>query len=152
MAVRSAADTCALQHPAPTDVLSLDVHTGNVAFELSGVDVLPETELSELLQPLETGTVMNLMGERPQSSEAPTHAYGPYLFKDDAYFIENSIRLIDFGESFREATRPKKLNNPMVIRAPELLLHESFDHRVDLWAAGCMVSVPLPCIQASADK
>lgn len=50
------------------------------------------------------------------------------------------IRLLGFGESFLHGNVPEKLTQPGEFRVPEVILEESFDHRVDLWRTGCMVS------------
>lgn len=53
---------------------------------------------------------------------------------------DEDIRLFDFGESFLQGEEPEKLAQPGMLRVPEIIFTETFDHRVDLWRAGCMVS------------
>lgn len=55
---------------------------------------------------------------------------------------KDAIRLIDFGGAFHsEGPRPEKLNQPAEFRAPETLLTETLDWRVDLWSVGITVGV-----------
>ena len=53
---------------------------------------------------------------------------------------EEDIRILDFGEAFLQGNEPKVLAQPGQLRVPELIFTDSFDYRVDLWRAGCMVS------------
>jgi len=63
----------------------------------------------------------------------------------DCWADENieDLRIIDLGWAFPQGTNPPKrtLENP--IKAPETVFEGSFDHRVDLWRAGCVVSSPI---------
>lgn len=61
---------------------------------------------------------------------------------------DEDIRLLDFGESFLQGEEPKKLAQPGTLRAPETIITSFFDHRVDLWRTGCMVS----CLVCSCSK
>ena len=49
------------------------------------------------------------------------------------------IRLLDFGESFYQEHKPKRLAQPGSLKVPETILTDYFDYRVDLWRTGCMV-------------
>jgi hypothetical protein len=53
---------------------------------------------------------------------------------------EEDIRLIDWGESFPITEIPSRLAQPSDLRAPETIFTDHFDHRVDLWRTGCVVS------------
>jgi len=52
---------------------------------------------------------------------------------------EEDLRLIDFGESFLQGAEPKAIPQPDSLRAPETIFMDSFDYRLDLWRAGCVV-------------
>ncbi|OXV09564.1 hypothetical protein Egran_02672, partial [Elaphomyces granulatus] len=52
--------------------------------------------------------------------------------------VEN-LRIIDLGESFLQGAEPTKLAQPGPLQAPETIFMEHFDHRVDLWRAGCVI-------------
>jgi serine/threonine protein kinase len=51
-----------------------------------------------------------------------------------------SIKIIDFGESLLYTATPKKLHIPLPLQAPEVIIQDHIDYRVDLWSMGCMVS------------
>jgi serine/threonine-protein kinase SRPK3 len=52
------------------------------------------------------------------------------------------LRIIDLGESFLQGAEPPSLAQPRPLKVPETIFADSFDHRVDLWRAGCVVSCP----------
>jgi hypothetical protein len=53
---------------------------------------------------------------------------------------EEDLRILDLGEGFLQGHEPKYLSQPGQLQVPEMIFGNSFDHRVDLWRAGCMVS------------
>jgi serine/threonine-protein kinase SRPK3 len=52
---------------------------------------------------------------------------------------EEDLRIIDLGEAFLTGAEPEKLAQPSSLQAPETIFTKSFDHRLDLWRAGCVV-------------
>ncbi|PVH92439.1 kinase-like protein, partial [Periconia macrospinosa] len=50
-----------------------------------------------------------------------------------------TIKLIDFGQAFTLDSKPETLEHPLHLTAPELALGQEFDHRTDLWSAGCLI-------------
>ena len=48
--------------------------------------------------------------------------------------------MIDFGEAFFKDSVPDTLHTPLAVRAPEIIFGDTFDRRVDMWSAGCLVS------------
>jgi hypothetical protein len=43
--------------------------------------------------------------------------------------------------AFQFEEKPEHIDNPNVIKAPELLIfRDEWDYRIDLWALGCFVS------------
>ena len=56
---------------------------------------------------------------------------------------EEDIRVIDLGEARLQVAAQKKLAQPGSLRAPEHIFTDSFDHRIDLWRAGIVVSYTL---------
>lgn len=61
---------------------------------------------------------------------------------------EEDIRLIDWGESFRQGEEPERLAQPADCRAPETLFAEKIDYRVDLWRTGVVVRFHVDFLQA----
>lgn len=70
----------------------------------------------------------------------PKYLVGTTSHPVDLSLPLKQIKIVDFGESFLDNNIPDKLNTPLVVRAPEVILGERFDHRADLWSMGCMVS------------
>lgn len=67
-----------------------------------------------------------------------------YIVKPTSYWIHSwnstqSIKIIDFGESFSDTIVPQTLHTPLPVRAPEVIFQDRIDYRVDLWSMGCMV-------------
>lgn len=60
--------------------------------------------------------------------------WGGWDYEDD-----EDIRLIDFGEAFVRGSEPDALAQPGDLNAPETILTDHFDYRVDVWRAGIMV-------------
>ncbi|KAK2738266.1 hypothetical protein FQN57_007129 [Myotisia sp. PD_48] len=54
---------------------------------------------------------------------------------------DEDIRVLDFGESFRQGEEPERLFNVPKLKAPELFFTNKFDYRVDLWVTGLMIYV-----------
>lgn len=52
----------------------------------------------------------------------------------------NSIKIVDFGQSFSNDECPGTLNTPLPVRAPEIIFKDRIDYRVDLWSMACLVS------------
>ena len=52
---------------------------------------------------------------------------------------DEDIRIIDMGEAFTEGERIQMHAQPRCFKAPETILEEKFDGKVDLWCAGSMV-------------
>ena len=52
---------------------------------------------------------------------------------------EEDIRLIDLGEAFPYDAPPAELAEPSELKVPEKIFTGTFDYRIDLWRAGCLV-------------
>jgi serine/threonine-protein kinase SRPK3 len=77
---------------------------------------------------------------RPLPPGIPRYLVWPAKIPIDKSTLETPIKLIDFGESFLLDDRPQTLHTPLALRAPELLLGDEWDSKVDLWTLGCAVS------------
>lgn len=119
--------------------LSSDLHTGNIAFTIPSLDSMAEEALLDVLGSPRTGLV-HAFDEGPLPPGLPRYLVWPANTPADRASLETSTKLIDFGESFLPGNRPETLHTPLALRAPELLLGEEWDSRVDLWASGCAVS------------
>jgi serine/threonine-protein kinase SRPK3 len=52
---------------------------------------------------------------------------------------KDNLRLLDFGEYFVQGEEPEIITQPGGLMAPETVLTEVFDYRVDLWRVGMAV-------------
>jgi serine/threonine-protein kinase SRPK3 len=119
--------------------LSIDLHTGNIAFSLPPLDSLSEETLLNRLGSPRTDLV-SALDRRPLPPGMPKYLVWPANIPLDKSSLEAPIKLIDFGESFLPDYKPQTLHTPLALRAPELLLGENWDARADLWTLGCTVS------------
>ncbi|THZ38556.1 kinase-like protein [Aureobasidium pullulans] len=114
-----------------------DLHTGNLAFMIPGLKLLSEEELSKKLGKPRVGPVGRPDGE-PLEPGMPEYLVWPArLPANDLNFEKSSVKLIDFGESFRSDNKAETLNTPLALRAPEVLFQDEYDLRVDYWSLGC---------------
>lgn len=58
---------------------------------------------------------------------------------DDLSMTLDSVKIIDYGESFFDSDPPKTLHTPLAVRAPEVLVGAEITKSVDLWGMGCLV-------------
>ncbi|KAI9039308.1 uncharacterized protein KD926_009750 [Aspergillus affinis] len=75
----------------------------------------------------------------PLETELPTQLakaaeWTEWIDEDD-----EDIRLLNLSESFLQGEEPTRLAQPGILRVPETIFTDSFDYRVDLWRAGCMI-------------
>lgn len=111
-----------------------------------------ENDLFEVLGTPEWEELVRLDGE-PLAKGLPKHLVKAAEWDDWVDEDEEDLRIIDLGESFLQGAEPETLAQPGPLRAPETIFTERFDHRVDLWRAGCMVSEEaLPHVQLPAYK
>ena len=69
----------------------------------------------------------------------PEYVVRPSLYRTHSWNLAQSVKIIDFGESFVHTTIPQTLHTPLPVRAPEVIFQDRIDYRVDLWSMGCMV-------------
>lgn len=69
----------------------------------------------------------------------PEYIVRPASLHSRSWPLSDTIKLVDFGESFPRKDAPKTLHTPLVVRAPEVIFKDRLDYRVDLWSLGCMV-------------
>lgn len=116
---------------------SIDLHTRNLAFTIQSMDNVPETEFIETLGKPDIGQVHTRDGKalEPGIPEYIVRPAGMHSWP-----LSNTIKIVDFGESFLQQTVPETLHTPLSVRAPEIIFKDRLDYRVDLWSLGCMVS------------
>ncbi|KAG6222913.1 hypothetical protein E4U26_004890 [Claviceps purpurea] len=117
-----------------------DLHTGNLAIVVPGLDALNEEDFITRLGKFETGAVTKL-DDGPWAPNVPTEIIRPALFQGQDIMAAPcpSIKIIDFGEAFFGDDVPSTLKTPRVLQAPEIVFGDQLDLRVDLWSAGCLI-------------
>ncbi|CCE29413.1 related to dis1-suppressing protein kinase dsk1 [Claviceps purpurea 20.1] len=117
-----------------------DLHTGNLAIVVPGLDALNEEDFIASLGKFETGAVTKL-DDGPWAPNVPTEIIRPALFQGQDIMAAPcpSIKIIDFGEAFFGDDAPSTLKTPRVLQAPEIVFGDRLDLRVDLWSAGCLI-------------
>lgn len=100
------------------------------------MDHVPEMEFIEMLGKPEVGHIHRSDGK----------ALGPgipeYIVRSAetcSWPLSNTIKIVDFGESFLQQNVPQNLHTPLTVQAPEVIFGDYLDYRVDLWSLGCMV-------------
>ncbi|KFH40238.1 Serine/threonine-protein kinase-like protein [Hapsidospora chrysogenum ATCC 11550] len=116
----------------------LDLHTGNIAFTLPLTDSTSEDELARILGKPELGQVRRVNGEK-LGSGIPEYLVRPSVYPLSVSSLPDSVKIVDYGESFFDAEPPATLHTPLAVRAPEIVFGDRFDHRVDLWSMACLV-------------
>lgn len=99
---------------------------------------MSEEDLIKKITIPETGPVTRSDG-KDLTAEVPKYLVWPTSFPANVPTAHDKIKIIDFGESFQSEDRPQTLHTPLVLRAPEVIFGDRWDHRVDLWSLGCMV-------------
>lgn len=87
----------------------------------------------------ETGLVQRT-DRQPLEPGIPQYLVKPTSYPIDIKSSFESIKIIDFGQSFWNHDSPSALHTPLPFRAPEIIFRDDLDYRVDLWSMGCMVS------------
>ncbi|KAK6002877.1 hypothetical protein QM012_001627 [Aureobasidium pullulans] len=116
-----------------------DIHIGNLAFFVSGLESLSENKVFEIYGTPKTGPVTRADGGSLRAG-VPDYLVWPASFPASKLNLEESyVKLIDFGESFFSHEKSKALHTPMALRAPEVLFEEEYDFRVDRWSFACAI-------------
>ncbi|OJJ83134.1 uncharacterized protein ASPGLDRAFT_151795 [Aspergillus glaucus CBS 516.65] len=69
----------------------------------------------------------------------PTHLVKAIVWDSWVEEDHEDLRIIDFGRSFFQWEKNGKAAKPGLLPAPETIFTGSFDYRVDLWRAGCVI-------------
>ncbi|EDN07449.1 conserved hypothetical protein [Histoplasma mississippiense (nom. inval.)] len=115
-----------------------DLHTRNLAFTMPYMDNVTEEGFTEMLGKPEIGYVRRSDG-KDLAPGIPEYIVKPTSYRTHSWNSAQSIKIIDFGESFLPTAIPQTLHTPLALRAPEVIFQDRIDYRVDLWSMGCML-------------
>lgn len=118
-----------------------DLHTRNLAFTIPSVHALREEEFLQKLGGVGMGPVKGI-DQRQLEPGMPQYLVKPAAYPMDPDTSFESIKIVDFGQSFLNHESPSKVSPPLIVRAPEIIFKDKVDHRMDLWSMGCIVSLP----------
>lgn len=118
------------------------MNAGNIAFTCKNLQHATEKELFEVLGPPKVEQLARL-DSMPLDKSLPTQLIKSAEWVDWIDEDEEDIRLLDIGEGFPHGQNPEKLAQPHMLRAPETILTDDLDYRVDLWRIGCIVSLEI---------
>lgn len=99
---------------------------------------LTEDEFMKMLGKPDIGYVQRTDGKDLEPG-MPKYIVMPVSYQTQSWNIAQSIKILDFGESFIHTEVPQTLHTPLCVRAPEVIFKDRIDYRVDLWSMGCMV-------------
>jgi serine/threonine-protein kinase SRPK3 len=121
--------------------IATDITGNNVAFTCSNLSTVTKKALFEVLGPPELEQVTRCDG-MPLEDSVPEYLVESARWDDWVDEDKEDIRITDIGQSFLQGAEPKILISPGHLRVPEAVFGDTFDHRVDLWHAGCVVGLP----------
>ncbi|KAF2084931.1 kinase-like protein [Saccharata proteae CBS 121410] len=115
-----------------------DIHTRNIVFTMPGLHDMSEAQFLEAFGQPQMGEITRKDGV-PLGSGFPKYLVSTASYPRPTLNRRTQIKLVDFGESFKANDKPPKLNTPMCLEAPEVVLEDEWDHRVDYWSLGCLI-------------
>ena len=104
------------------------------------MQALREEEFLQKLGQPDTGQVRR-KDDQPLAPGVPRYLVRPTSYPIDLISSFNSIKIVDFGQSFLSSQCPGVLKTPLPVRAPEIIFNDKLDYRVDLWSMACLVSL-----------
>ncbi|KAK3704353.1 hypothetical protein LTR37_013906 [Vermiconidia calcicola] len=133
------------------EVAHADLHLDNLGVSLPQLQDRSEGEIMDHFANPECAAVI------ARDPRKPTHHLPPYLvdsisiieYLTETHALSNDmpvrVKIMDFGNAFRDRVERPPPNTPIHIRAPEVSLCElsntqvggDWDHRVDIWATAC---------------
>ncbi|POR36997.1 Serine/threonine-protein kinase SRPK [Tolypocladium paradoxum] len=129
----------ALERAASADTFILeDVSGANIVFTARNLAHLSEERLFNVIGAPQSSMLARVDGG-PLCPSFPKQLVKRVAWEDWIDEDEEDIRLLDWGEAFLHGAEPAKLAQPGDLRAPEVIFTGRFDHRIDLWRAGCTV-------------
>lgn len=125
-----------------------DISSRNICFTCSHLSQSSEGDIFDVLGAPESEELARLDG-KPIADGLPKQLVKVASWDNWADEDEEDLRLIDFGEAFLQGQEPTRLAQPDALRAPETILTNKFDYRLDLWRAGIAVSRLCSLLQKS---
>ncbi|KAF2022232.1 hypothetical protein BU24DRAFT_417870 [Aaosphaeria arxii CBS 175.79] len=116
-----------------------DIHTRNIAFTIPQINTIPEEVFLRKLGEPETAPVHRSDGQPLLESHVPKYIVRPTFYPVKVRSSFESIKIIDFGQSFLRHDVPHEFHNPLAVRAPEIIFKDKVDYRMDLWSMGCLL-------------
>lgn len=115
-----------------------DISARNILFTAKSLAHLDQEQISDILGSPENHELKRKDGKSLRKG-LPKHIVKATTW---AHWTPDGedIRIIDFGEAFKQGEEPKVLRQPGSLQVPELILGEGLDFRVDLWRVGITVS------------
>lgn len=119
--------------------MSADINLGNIVFRSTNLSEATTERILEVLGEPYFERLERLDG-KPLDHGQPEYiveaaSWDKWLFEE-----KEDLCILDLGEAFVEGKAPERLAQPGALQAPETFFIGKFDHTVDLWSAGCMVS------------
>lgn len=105
---------------------------------MPSMDNITEKKFVEMLGTPEIGYVQRRDGKNLEPG-IPEYIVKPTPNRTHSWNSAQTIKIIDFGESFLHTAIPQTLHTPLPVRTPEVIFQDRIDHRVDLWSMGCML-------------
>ena len=118
----------------------LDIRANNIVFTANKLSKLDKKGLFEIIGEPSAEKVTAINGAALMTGQ-PSQLFKAATWERWDDNDEEDIELIDFGQSFPRADpRPDDVYHTPDYRAPETVLNEDFDWRIDLWSVGITVS------------
>lgn len=102
------------------------------------LDRVTEDAFFEILGKPEIGRVRR-RDRKDHELGVPEYIVKPTSYRTRLWNSAQSIKIIDFEESFLCPAVPHTLHTPLSVRAPEVIFQDKIDHYVDLWSMGYIV-------------
>ncbi|KAJ3474308.1 hypothetical protein NLG97_g9902 [Lecanicillium saksenae] len=120
-----------------------DLSPGDVIFRVGKLQSLNRQQLFEFVGEPQVADLLREDG-LPLGPHLPRQMTDSMDWANWDCKVGDKLCLVDWGEGFRhDAPLNRRLSQTLHITAPETIFTDNFDHRVDLWAAGCCIYVIL---------
>ncbi|CAM1507482.1 Fc.00g071230.m01.CDS01 [Cosmosporella sp. VM-42] len=119
------------------DVIHGDLQPGNLLFATRDLDAVDETKLIQSVG--ETTEPIERLDGKVDKWSPPYLALGQDI-AEYADFTENlEVKISDLGAAFFRGKPPTRIVTPFALRAPETILKQKVDEKIDIWSFGCLI-------------